>query len=659
MKLYFDFNRVIWLGRHVARKLYYLKTAKNGLPILLLSIFFFLNLNIVYAESVVPSANSIELFTGQVKTTVFYAKIKKSIFSFLFNKSLKIKFINFIEKLPNKDTNNIGAYSPVSNIIVNKSDVIFKGFNKYLMPTFVNGTLVKLREDGRFFYDYKNKKIKNIIVVSFTTPEYKVISLVKKIIYLKPAPKDVRLYKKNRNFIIYYINSDYVNPSQNIISLSQIVTRADLAYFIYKLKVIEQNKPIKASLFIDVPADYWAAPAIKYALEKNIMLEYPDGKFYPEKPVTEIEYIISLVRAYNFQDLDFNLKLPYSNIDPDHWTTKYIKIAYKKGFIAKRETLDIYFPLKMGDFISQIGLIDKVKSNVQSVKNFQDFKLGSKEKDEIMRQVKEQLKQYQAALLEKQKIELYTPFDNALFLEPQVVFQGKITPVYDFKINKQMVKPDMEGNFLTTFNVTNKITLFRINVFNETHVFKIYFLPRYIDLKGHWIEQTAAKLRSLKLLGNEQLFNPEKLIRRYELANYIKTMFSLKEDTKRQVHFSDLSAKNANFLDLKILAEKRILKTDKEDNIYPYKEVTNLEAIVAITRLLNASEKGPLPYLRFRNIPKKHWAYKTLQLAVKEKLITNRRFLDVKKKITKAELIALLAKTPYVKEKLTTVFQKN
>ena len=621
--------------------------------------FFLLSSNTIFANFKTPTANNVELFTNQEKTTVFHAKIKRSLLDFIFLKSPKLIFRDFSEYLPNKFNKALGVYSPISNILVNRPNLVFKGYNKYLMPTYINGIPVNIREDGRFFYDFNlNNKSKNIVVISLVTPDFEVINLIRKIIYLPQPPKDISLYKKNRNFIIYYLNSSYLNPSQNVSSLSQAVTRADLAYFIYKLKSIKSGKSIKTPLFVDVPADYWAAPAIKYALEKNIMLEYPDGKFYPEKAVTEIEYIITLIRAYNFQGLDYNIKLPYKNIDLDHWTTKYIKIAYKKGLIPKRDALDIYRPLKLGDFISLVCGIQKIKAEVLKVQNFNDFKLNSKEKNDIVDKIRKDLRSYQQASFKNQKIEFYQPFDQALFLDPQVVFKGKISPPSDFKINKKVIKPDIEGNFTVTFNSTKKTNNFRINAFNEKYVLTTYFLPSFIDLQNHWIQLTAAKLKGLGLFGKDQLFTPNKQIRRYELASYMKHIFSLKNENKKVITFSDLGPKNNTYSDLKLLVDNGILKIDKDGKIYPYRMVTNLEAILAITRLVNASEEGELPRLRFRNIPKNHWAYKTLQLAVREGIISNKRYLNCNKKITKAELIALFAKTPYLREKLGKIFQR-
>lgn len=56
------------------------------------------------------------------------------------------------------------------------------------------------------------------------------------------------------------------------------------------------------SVYNDVPADYWAAPAIEEAYEMGFMSGYPEGDFRPLQPVSRVEALVALSRNLNLAD---------------------------------------------------------------------------------------------------------------------------------------------------------------------------------------------------------------------------------------------------------------------------------------------------------------------------------------------------------------------
>lgn len=61
--------------------------------------------------------------------------------------------------------------------------------------------------------------------------------------------------------------------------------------------------PALAAEFTDVPADHWAYSAIQTAAEKGITSGYSDGTFKPSAPVTNIQFVVMLSRAFYAEDV--------------------------------------------------------------------------------------------------------------------------------------------------------------------------------------------------------------------------------------------------------------------------------------------------------------------------------------------------------------------
>lgn len=57
------------------------------------------------------------------------------------------------------------------------------------------------------------------------------------------------------------------------------------------LTLLSGTPALAASSFSDVPESNWAAPAITFMMDKQVISGYADGTFKPEKPVTKAEFI--------------------------------------------------------------------------------------------------------------------------------------------------------------------------------------------------------------------------------------------------------------------------------------------------------------------------------------------------------------------------------
>lgn len=95
-----------------------------------------------------------------------------------------------------------------------------------------------------------------------------------------------------RNILAGYLDGTY-RPDQ-------AVARDEFAAVLREAFNIEEERQIASgSVYKDVPADYWAAPAIEEAYEAGFMTGYPGGFFRPQQPVSRVEALVALSQNLN------------------------------------------------------------------------------------------------------------------------------------------------------------------------------------------------------------------------------------------------------------------------------------------------------------------------------------------------------------------------
>lgn len=99
------------------------------------------------------------------------------------------------------------------------------------------------------------------------------------------------------------------------------ITRAE---FVAILARYEDGDPTVSNPYPDVPSTHWASGAIAYAKEAGLVLGMPDGKFYPDQPITRAEAVRILNAATgrkpDREELDQEeYRDMFSDIQPSHW----------------------------------------------------------------------------------------------------------------------------------------------------------------------------------------------------------------------------------------------------------------------------------------------------------------------------------------------------
>lgn len=77
------------------------------------------------------------------------------------------------------------------------------------------------------------------------------------------------------------------------------VTRAQFAAIISKAFIIPPSRPYRP--FLDVSANYWAEPAIRYAHTTQFLSGSPSGNFEPENKINKAQALVSIASGLNLQ----------------------------------------------------------------------------------------------------------------------------------------------------------------------------------------------------------------------------------------------------------------------------------------------------------------------------------------------------------------------
>lgn len=90
--------------------------------------------------------------------------------------------------------------------------------------------------------------------------------------------------------------------------------------------------PVLAADFSDVPADHWAYSAIQAAAEKGITSGYSDGTFQPSAPVTNIQFMVMLSRAFYGEDVATWTASPAASKNKWWWPNWYA--LFNRGLLT-------------------------------------------------------------------------------------------------------------------------------------------------------------------------------------------------------------------------------------------------------------------------------------------------------------------------------------
>lgn len=88
------------------------------------------------------------------------------------------------------------------------------------------------------------------------------------------------------------------------------------------------------SNFTDVSSDYWALPFIQALAQRGVITGFPDGTFKPDQSVTRAEFAALIQKAFNQNPVRQLSSSGFRDVPANYWAASAIKQAYETGFLT-------------------------------------------------------------------------------------------------------------------------------------------------------------------------------------------------------------------------------------------------------------------------------------------------------------------------------------
>jgi hypothetical protein len=532
-------------------------------------------------------------------------------------------------------------YSPEQHTKTLSNKILIKGVNRYLTDIFINNSKVSLRQDGRFFYDASLPKIgENIIWLSLISPNFDVTIIPLRVTKLRSV--DGNLGKAS----IYsrMANSRYVDISTDI-SLATVITREAFAAAIFAYK---KTLPAAHTKLSDSDN-----PKVAQVVDAGLMTAFPDGSFKPKQPVKMVDYLVGIVRLLNLDIQKYeSVALPYTNLSKSHWTTPYAQALYAEGYLASSNTLLLSETLTFktfSDYFSRLpGVIAELENRIET----EPTPLSEDAIRDAVSATVLQVNELRTAIAKSQKLEIKYPAEETILYQPTVTVEGRVFPIEEIKLNHTPVIPSADGSFKVRVEL-EKVGKHAIRVSSSfgTAVRLVTYTPGYSDMAGHWAGNTAAQFAQLGWrFDYEPTFSPHKTVTRLELTLLLNRIFS-----------PPASTENMTILDIPEDKQERVRSAVSQGwlslrngRFFGNAAASKAEVAVVLRRVLDLP-KTDTPESHFVDVTKTHWAAADIDALVSASLLSPGGYFSPSRAISRAELVALLAKVPTIKAKAESI----
>ncbi len=532
-------------------------------------------------------------------------------------------------------------YSPQQNTLTFSDKILIKGVNRYLTDVFINNTKVALRKDGRFFYDVSLSKVgENWIWVNLISPDFKVTAIPLRVLRLKSVEGESRV---TSNYVLL-ANSPYVATTGKW-TLKTPITRETLAeaIFAYQKDFSEQRT---------FPTDSKNTKVAKVA-EAGFMNSYPDGSFKPDQSIKLVDYIVAVSRLLNLNTKNYDsVVLPYQDLATDHWTTPYVRALYGEGLLPSGTQLQLGQTVTFQLFTDLWTLIPGVKADLSTFYATKKPVMKREAMREAVSATALHVNVLRAETAKNRRLELFSPTESVVVYQPEVLLHGKVSPPEKLRINQVAVVPSSDGVFRVTLPLGKPgVHTVRVDTSFATLVRTVTYTPGYSDMSGHWGGHTAAKFAQLGWrFDSGPAFLPRQYVTRLELAMLLNQIFQPTPSTGN-ILFRDVADDHKNAVEAIVSQGWMSLH---QGLFVGYHVASKAEVAIVLQRALQLP-KSETPGSVYTDVPQTHWAVAEIGALVSANILTEGGSFSPSRSITRAELIALLAKVPALKSKLETV----
>lgn len=513
-------------------------------------------------------------------------------------------------------------YSPSeAPTVTAKTNILIKGKTPFKEAVFVNGNPIEVQPSGQFYNRYpiaipSNQTLVITLLDAEKTPQHSYHHVV-----ALPGPSDIgSLNDPQRSNYLYTLNSPFIHKSMTQKNLFQPVSRAELAYFSHAILQQDPQPPTPTD-YSDVDANAWAKPAIDQLVANEIMREYMDGRFHPEKPISTLEYIITVVRALNLESESESdtAPLPYSDIDPDDWTTRFVRIGYTHQLLPDTPQLNGNAQLDYQTFLSLLGRIPAVQAHINAQRN-----AAAPLAD--MATIMANIQAYQAH--PRTTIVMDSLQNGDILYAPTTTVSVTVNPAAPFQFNQTTLTPDASGHRQIAVSVFEPgpvpITI-TTGPFKKTMT--AYYFPWYPELNNHWISGTISRLRYVRKLETPRTFSPTQTMTRAEFKALFLWATGLPKTTDTTPWFSDTGSNPL---------------------------LTRAEAGAAIAKFIGHTpdRTSSMDNSVFRDVPNGHWFRPYLSTLLAKNIVRANAQFHLNRPITEAEVVHMLSQTAPVQHDL-------
>lgn len=126
------------------------------------------------------------------------------------------------------------------------------------------------------------------------------------------------------------------------------VNRAEFAQLLQT--AFDENPTRQAEQFKDIPANFWAQPAIEEATKTNFMRGYPENVFRPQQQIPKVQAIVALANGLGLQPPSNPDKILQTYKDANQipaWARNPVAAATAAGLVVNHPDLTVLNPNKL------------------------------------------------------------------------------------------------------------------------------------------------------------------------------------------------------------------------------------------------------------------------------------------------------------------------
>jgi len=153
------------------------------------------------------------------------------------------------------------------------------------------------------------------------------------------------------------------------------ITRAELTTMLMRAAVRDLPMVKEDKIFSDVTREHWAARFIKAAVERKMVLGYPDGTFRPGNNINRAEGTIVVSRFAELSEPDAIYEKPFPDMALDHWAIKMVSAAKDAGLLKYLEGAN-FEPKQNLTRAEAVEMLSKTPFAQEKITKILDFSTG-------------------------------------------------------------------------------------------------------------------------------------------------------------------------------------------------------------------------------------------------------------------------------------------